>query len=108
MGCSVWRRKGPEENLDPLPVPKGATGELERFCSRTWSDKTQENGFRLKEGDFRIGASKKFFPVREVRHWNRLSRCPIPGSVSSSVSLLAAATRKNKGTYIIRCHIQLT
>ena len=32
------------------------------------------NGFKLKEGTFRVGIRKKFFTMRMVKHWQRLPR----------------------------------
>ncbi|KFV70171.1 hypothetical protein N307_08689, partial [Dryobates pubescens] len=32
------------------------------------------NGLKAEEGRFKMEIRKKFFPVRVVRHWNRLPR----------------------------------
>lgn len=42
---------------------------LEEGCSE---------GLRLKEGRFRTGIRKTFFPMRVVKHWNRLPICGCP------------------------------
>jgi len=57
-----------------LPVPEGACKKtVEGLFTRTCSDRTRGNGFKLKEGRFRLVIRKKFFTLNMVRNWNR---CP--------------------------------
>jgi len=61
--------------LEQLPVPEGAyRKDREGLFTRVCSDRTRGNGFKLKEGRFRLGIRKKFFPMMVVRPWPRLPR----------------------------------
>jgi len=64
----------PKAFYDPV------TGD--RLFSRACRNRTRGNGFKLKEGRFRLDIRKTFFRVKAVKHWHRL-----PGEAGGAPSL---------------------
>jgi len=47
--------------------------DRDKLFIRACCDRTRSNGFKLREGRFRLDIMKKVFTMRMVRHWHRLA-----------------------------------
>ncbi|KFV19218.1 hypothetical protein N340_00882, partial [Tauraco erythrolophus] len=55
------------------------------------------NGFKLKEGRFKLDIRKKLFTVRVVKHWNRLPR---EAAAAPSLEMFKARLDKALGNLV--------
>jgi len=68
--------KAPGRLCNSLPVSKVSLQESwgGTLYQGVCSDRKMGNGFKLKEGRYKLDIRKEFFTMRLVRHWNRVTK----------------------------------
>jgi len=80
------KRKRERKRGKKITLVKSFQGKIKSAV--TFSDRTRQSGFKLKEGRFRLDLRGKSFPQRAVRPWHSCPEscgCPIPGGAQGHI-----------------------
>lgn len=72
----------------------------QRLFTKACSDRTKGNEFKLKDSRFKLDIGKKFFTVKVVTHWNRLSREVVDAPSLEFSTLINIPTAEGLELYI--------
>jgi len=72
---SLEKRRLQDNLIATFQYLKGAyRKDGENLFSKACCDRTRSNGFKLREGRFRLDIRKKIFTTRVLKHWNGLPK----------------------------------
>jgi len=85
---SLEKRRLQQDLLVSFQYLKGTyRKDGDNVFSKACCDRTRSNGFKLREGRFRLDKRKKLFTMRVVRPWNRLPREAVDATFLDKVKL---------------------
>uniref|UniRef100_A0A803Y236 Exocyst complex component EXOC6/Sec15 N-terminal domain-containing protein n=1 Tax=Meleagris gallopavo TaxID=9103 RepID=A0A803Y236_MELGA len=90
--CPVWGRRMVLYGYIKLMVPLDLG-----------SDRTRGNGFKLRQGKFRLDIRRKFFTQRVVRHWNRLPKEAVDAPSLQAFKARMDVALGSLGCWLVTC-----
>ena len=69
------------------------------------TDKTREDGFKVRQGRFRLDIRRKFFTLSLVMHWNRLPKEAVGAPSLQAFNARLDVALGSLGCWLVTLHI---